>query len=184
MDDSIFFQRQSKRSYTDKPIEEDVMNRLLEKIRWSPSCANKQPWRFVFVSDPAQKLRLAGALAKGNQWALKAPVLIAVCARESDDYTREDDPVVYYQFDCGLGTMGLLLAATHEGLMAHTLAGYDAPKVHEVLNIPDEYHVMCMISLGYQGGMNLLDEDTRKKDESPRTRKELNEIISFDRFEF
>ncbi len=184
MDDSIFLQRQSKRSYTDKPIEEDVMNRLLEKIRWSPSCANKQPWRFIFVSDPAQKLRLAGAMAKGNQWALKAPVLIAVCARESDDYTREDDPVAYYQFDCGLGVMGLLLAATHEGLMAHPMAGYDAPRVHEVLNIPDEYHVMCMISLGYEGGLDLLDEDTRKKDESPRTRKELDEIISFDRFEF
>ena len=172
------------RSYLDRPIEEDVMNRLLEKVRWSPSCANKQPWRFVFVSEPAQHLRLSKALTKGNEWAAKAPVLVAVCAREADDYTREDDPVAYYQFDCGLGVMGLLLAATREGLMAHPMAGYDAAKVHQVLNIPEEYHVMCLISLGYQGGMDLLDEETRKKDEAPRTRKELDEIISFDRFEF
>jgi len=184
VDDSIFFRRQSMRSYLDRPIEEDVMNRLLEKVRWSPSCANKQPWRFVFVSEPAQHLRLSKALTKGNEWAAKAPVLVAVCAREADDYTREDDPVAYYQFDCGLGVMGLLLAATREGLMAHPMAGYDAAKVHQVLNIPEEYHVMCLISLGYQGGMDLLDEETRKKDEAPRTRKELDEIISFDRFEF
>ena len=184
MDDSIFFKRQSKRSYLDKPIEEDVMNRLLEKVRWSPSCSNNQPWRFIFVSEPSQHNRLAGALAKGNEWAAKAPVLIAVCARQSDDATREDDPVMYYQFDCGLGVMGLMLAATHEGLMAHAMAGYDAAKVHEALNIPEEYHVMCMISLGYQGGMELLDEKTRKKDEASRTRKEMNEIIAFDRFDF
>lgn len=184
MDDSIFFKRQSKRSYREKPIEEDVMNRLLAKVQWSPSCANKQPWRFVFVSDPAQHKRLAGALSRGNEWAAKAPVLIAVCARESDDVTRKDDPVKYYQFDSGLGTMGLLLAATHEGLMAHPMAGYDAVKVHEVLDIPEEYHVMCMISLGYQGGMELLDDEARKKDEAPRTRKELNEIVAFDRFDF
>jgi len=184
MDDSIFFRRQSKRSYLDKPIEEDLMNRLLEKVRWSPSCSNNQPWRFVFVSDPAQHLRLTGALPRGNQWAAKAPVLVAVCARQSDDATREDDPVMYYQFDCGLAVMGLLLAATYEGLLAHPFAGYDAVKVHEVLNIPEEYHVMCMIALGYRGGIELLDEATRKKDESPRTRHELDKIVAFDRFEF
>jgi len=184
MDDSIFFKRQSKRSYLDKPIEEDVMNRLLEKVRWSPSNSNNQPWRFIFVSDPAQHKRLTGALPRGNMWAAKAPVLIALCARQSDDATRKDDPVMYYQFDCGLAAMGLLLAATYEGLLAHPFAGYDAVKVHEVLDIPEEYHVMCMIALGYQGGMELLDEHTRKSDEAPRTRKELDEIFAFDRFDF
>ncbi len=184
MSDSIFFKRESKRSYLDKPIDEAVLNRILEKIRWSPSCANKQPWRFVFVSEQEQHAKFVEALAAGNEWAAKAPVLIAVCAKESDDYSRDDDPVKYYQFDCGLATMSLLLAAVDEGLMGHPMAGYDAVKLHTALEIPDEYHVMCAVSLGYPGSLDLLDADMRKKDESPRVRKDLNEIISRDKFAF
>jgi nitroreductase len=68
--------------------------------------------------------------------------------------------------------------------MAHPMAGYDAAKVHEVLDIPEDYHVMCMISLGYEGGVELLDDQTRKKDEAPRKRKDMNEIVAFDKFDF
>ena len=183
-DDSIFFKRQSKRSYIDKPISADTLGRIYEKVRWSPSCANKQPWRFVFVSESGQHAKFVECLAKGNEWAAKAPVLVAVTARESDDVTRSDDPVRYYQFDCGLAVMSLLLAAVDEGLMGHPMAGYDAKKLHEALGIPDEYHVMCAISLGYPGSIDLLDSETRAKDESERTRKPLNEIIATDRFDF
>jgi nitroreductase len=182
MKESLFFKRQSKRSYLPDKIASDVLNRLYERIRWSPSCANKQPWRFIFVTDNTAHGKLAGALAKGNEWATKAPVLIAVCARKSDDYTRDDDPITYYQFDCGLAVMSLLLGAVEEGLMAHPMAGYDAGKAKEALDIPDEYHVICLVSLGYQGPIELLDQVTRRKDEAPRTRLNVDEIIFHDRF--
>lgn len=184
MDDSIFFRRQSKRAYQSRAVPDDVLDRIYEKTRWSPSCDNNQPWRFVFVFDPEQHARFMTALPRGNQWAAAAPVLIAVCARQSDDHTRNDDPVMYYQFDCGLAVMSLLLAATEEGLLAHPMAGFYSVRLHEVLEIPAEYHVMCVIALGYPGSIESLDERTRKKDESPRTRKELREIIAMDRFSF
>ena len=184
MSESLFFKRMSKRAYLGNAIPEDVMQRLYEKIRWSPSCANKQPWRFVFVSDRERHAKFAAALAKGNEWAATAPVLVAVCARESDDYSREDDPVKYYQFDCGLAVMSLLLGAVEEGLMGHPMAGYDAKAVKAALEIPDEYHVICVISLGYPGPIETLDESARKKDESPRTRKAVDEIIARNRFAF
>ncbi|MEW6412064.1 MAG: nitroreductase family protein [Candidatus Zixiibacteriota bacterium] len=184
MQDSIFFKRHSKRAYLDKPIPQDVLDRIFEIIRWTPSCNNNQPWRVIFVRDKAQHERAALALSKGNQWASKAPVIVVMCAREADDYTREDDPVKYYQFDSGMATLSLLLAAVDEGLMGHPMAGYDAFKMKEALGVPDEYHVITVIALGYEGPIDLLDERTRKKDESPRTRKELSEIIAMDRFGF
>ncbi len=182
MNDSLFFRRMSKRSYQDKPIEPDVLNKLYEIIRWSPSCANKQPWRFIFISDPEQHAKAVSALAKGNEWAAQAPVIVVVCAREEDDYSREDNDIKYYQFDCGLATMSLLLGATELGLMAHPMAGWSAPDMQKALSIPDEYDVICVASLGYAGSIDLLDERTRTKDESERTRKEITEIINIDRF--
>jgi glutaredoxin-dependent peroxiredoxin len=184
MNDSVFFKRQSKRSYLDQPVPADTLQRIFEMIRWSPSCANNQPWRFVFVSEQGQHNKVVNALAPGNEWAARAPVLVVVCARESDDFTRKDDPVAYYQFDCGLAVMSLLLAAVEEGLMGHPMAGYDAGKLHAALDIPSEFHVMCLISLGYQGPADLLDSKPRAQDEAPRVRKELKEIITRDRFDF
>jgi len=184
MPDSIFFRRMSKRSYLDKPVSRETLDRIFEKVRWSPSAANHQPWRFVVVTDPTQHGKFVEALSRGNEWAAKAPVLIAVCAREKDDGVRDDDPVKYYQFASGLATMSFLLAAVDEGLMAHPMGGYDAPKLHAALSIPPQYHVMCIVSLGYEGPIELLDERTRKKDEAPRTRKPMAEIVSYDQFGF
>ncbi len=184
MDDSIFYRRKSLRSYLDQPIPQDVLDRVFDKARWSPSPSNHQPWRFVVAKSSESHARFVGSLSRGNEWAAKAPILIAVCSREKDDGVRDDDPVKYYQFATGLATMGLLLAAVDEGLLPHPMAGYDAPKLHAALSIPPEYHIMCIVSLGYQGPIELLDERTRKKDEAPRTRKPISEIVSYDKFDF
>ncbi len=183
MSDNIFFKRKSKRSYLEKPIPTEILNKIKEIIRWSPSCANKQPWRFVFVQNEPTREKFNAALAQGNEWAFKAPLLVALCAKEADDYSRDDDPVKYYQFDSGMACLSLLLGATHEGLMAHPMAGYDSKAVKDALSIPDEYHVQCVISVGYEGILDMLDDRTKAKDETERTRKEISEIISHGKFE-
>lgn len=183
-DDSIFFKRHSKRSFLDKDIPQDILDRLFEIVRWSPSASNNQPWRFVFVRDPERKDGFMKALPRGNQWAAAAPVLVAVCAKKEDSGVREDDPVYYYQFDSGLAVMSLLLGATHLGLMGHAMAGYDAPGIKKALEVPEEYHVICIAAVGYEGPIEQLDERTAQKDAAERTRKPLDEIISIDKFDF
>ncbi len=51
--------RRSIRSYKSDPIPREVMDQLLEALRSAPSAANKQPWKFVVVTDPALKDQLA-----------------------------------------------------------------------------------------------------------------------------
>lgn len=182
--DSIFFLRESKRAYLDKPVEQEKLDDLFEIIRWSPSCSNNQPWRFIFVRDDEQKKKAGEALPRGNQWATNAPILVAVCTHEDFDVQRDDDDVDYSQFDCGLGTMSLLLGAVQVGLMAHPMAGYDSPAMKKALGVPDDWKIMCMVSLGYRGNHDDLDEQTKEKDEGERTRKAVDEIIQFDKFNF
>ena len=184
MSDSILLKRHSGRSYLERAIPQDVLDRILEKIRWSPSCANAQPWRLVFVSDQSQKDKVAEALPRGNQWAAQAPIMVAICGRESDDHSREDNQVKYYQFDCGMACLSLLLAAVEEGLMGHPMAGYDASKMKTALDVPDDYDVICMVALGYEGSVESLDERNAEKEKATRTRKAIEEIIAFDRFSF
>ena len=73
-----------------------------------------------------------------------------------------------------------ILIAVEERLMGHPMAGFSAPKVREALHIPQEYRVICMISLGYPGDMSTLDERTRARDARPRARKPISEIVFHD----
>lgn len=59
--------RRSVRLYSQRPIPDDVMAKVLDALRSAPSACNNQPWQFVLVSDPTLRHQLARA-AKDQQW--------------------------------------------------------------------------------------------------------------------
>ena len=55
--------RREVRSYEGRPIPDDVVRRILDAGRLSGSGGNRQPWRFVLVSEQAQaQAKLADAV--------------------------------------------------------------------------------------------------------------------------
>ena len=77
----------------------------------------------------------------------EANAAIVVCSRADDEKTP------YWQADCGAVTENILLEATHLGIGSCWLGGYPdlekTAKEKEILEIPEEYKVFCVISLGY-----------------------------------
>ena len=43
--------RRTIREYKKDPIPEDVLEKILQAGRWSPSSSNSQPWHFVVIQD-------------------------------------------------------------------------------------------------------------------------------------
>ncbi|HZW36595.1 MAG: nitroreductase family protein [Deltaproteobacteria bacterium] len=167
--------RRSLRAFADRPVEPEKIGQMIEAARWSPSCGNRQPWRFTVVArDDPRRPALEGALTRGNAWAKKAPVLIVSGAR------REDGSVVesreYYLHDTGLATMSLLYRGVDQGLLVHPMAGWKEAPLKEALSMPEDFRPIAVIAVGYPGNTGDLDEETRKKDETPRTRKEIGEV--------
>lgn len=167
--------RRSLRSFSQRPVEPDKVERMLEAARWSPSCANRQPWRFVVVgSDAPSRAALEEALDPGNAWAKRAPVLIVAGAR------REDGSVVesreYFLHDTGLALMSLLYRGVDLGLLLHPMAGWEEAGVRAALGLPADFTPAAVVAVGYPGRTDDLDEATRRKDEKPRTRKPLGEV--------
>lgn len=167
--------RRSLRSFSDRPVEPEKIERMLEAARFAPSCGNMQPWRFVVVerADPSRPA-LEAALDPGNAWAKRAPVLIVAGAR------REDAPVVetreYHHHDTGLATMCLIARGVDQGLLVHPMAGWKEAPLKASLSMPEEVRPISVVAVGYRGKPEELDEATRKKDGKPQTRKELGEI--------
>lgn len=73
--------RWSPRAFTDKAIEKEKLQSIMEAARWSASAFNAQPWRFLIgYKGDENYQKIFNSLIEFNQlWAAKAPVLILNC---------------------------------------------------------------------------------------------------------
>jgi len=138
--------RRAHRSLEPVEITDDLIRDLARHAGLAPSCNNFQPWRFVFVRDPAQLAKMHAALPKSNKWIELASMIVAVFSRAGEDCNIKDR--VYHQFDAGIGTAFLILRATELGLVAHPVGGYDEATIKQALGIPENYQVITLVNVG------------------------------------
>lgn len=173
--------RRARRVLSDRPIEKEKVDALVRSVRLSASCFNNQPWRITLCMGeglPAIK----ECLSKGNAWALKAPLIMAVAARPDDD-CRSSDKRDYFLFSTGLAVGQMELQATELGLIAHPIAGYDPMKVKANLGIPPEFTVITLVNCGYPGSDDSLLSDKQKESEKERPeRKPVGENFFLNRW--
>jgi len=167
--------RRSLRAFSQRPVEPGKIERMLEAARWSPSCANRQPWRFVVVgADDPSRAAVEEALDPGNAWARRAPALIVAGARRADAAVVESRE--YFLLDTGMALMSLLYRGVDLGLLVHPMAGWKEAPLRSALGLPEDFSPAAVVAVGYAGKSDDLDEATRKKDEKPRARKPLGEV--------
>jgi nitroreductase len=139
-------ERRAYRSLSPVEITNDLIEDLALRAQLSPSCFNKQPWKFVFVHGEDNLSALHETLPKGNAWAKDGSLIIAAAAKNEDDCIIKDRE--YYLFDTGMAVAFLMLRATELGLVAHPIAGYDEAKVKELLAVPEDMTVIALIIVG------------------------------------
>lgn len=77
--DLIFREARSHNAWLDKPVDDALLHRLWDLVKWGPTSANCMPARFVFLKSQRSKERLRPALAPGNvEKVMTAPVTTIV----------------------------------------------------------------------------------------------------------
>src|SRR5262245_1371832 len=69
--------RRNVRSYTDEPLKDEELDRILEAGRRAPSAGNSQPWDLVVVTDRAQ-LQDLSAVWQGARHVATSAATIAI----------------------------------------------------------------------------------------------------------
>ena len=171
--------RWSPRAFSAKQVTSDLLLKLLEAARWAASSFNEQPWRFLVATrqDPDAFQKALSCLTAANQeWARHAPVLVLTVVK--DEFSKNGKPNRCAEHDLGLAMGNLSVQATAEGLVLHQMAGIDQDRIREVYGIPDGYHAVTGIAIGYQGDAEQLPEGWTKESElASRTRKPLQETV-------
>jgi nitroreductase len=170
--------RRAYRSLDPVEITDELIKDLAKSASLAPSCFNYQPWKFVFVRDPAVLEEMHATLSRTNAWVRSASMIIAVFSREDDDCKVRGR--VYNNFDTGMATAFLILRATELGLVAHPIAGFREKRVKEILGIPEEMQVITLVNVGRH--TETLNENLTE--EQKLTEKKRPERRPFEKFAF
>ena len=165
--------RRSIRKFQDKPIPKEVMEKIVESGIRAPSSMNRQPWRFVVVSNPdAKKFFVDEAKSElkkflqtdeaKKKWG-DAVSRFMERAESPDDVIFYNAPTIVFviqtkdvgngNFDYGLCTMNILLAA-HASEIGSVPVGLARPMnnssaVRDKLNMKPEENIVIAIPMGY-----------------------------------
>lgn len=140
--------RKSVRRYSERPVEQEKIDKVLEAARLAPSWANKQCWEYVVVKD---KEVLAEIASKGAgslmTWLKKAPVIIVGCANPKQSGTRNG--MDYFLVDMGISMEHIMLQAADLGLGTCWIGWFDEGGMKKVLGVPADHKVVALTPLGY-----------------------------------
>ncbi len=171
----VIEKRRSVRKFMSQPVEKEKIIKIIEAARLSPSASNRQPWRFVVVTDRELLSRVVKeSLGVINRWARSAPLIIVGCSvRKSliSHYIGEAIIGVHYHLiDVAIALEHLVLEAGELGLSTCWIGWFNARRLKRILNIPMAWKIVSLIAVGYAHK----DLEIR-----PRKRLPLEKILTF-----
>ena len=174
----LIVSRQSDRKYSDKTVEKEKLDRIVEAGRMAPSACNAQPWKFIVVTNPQLVHKVADAasakLIGMNSFVAQAPVILVI-VREKPNMSSKVGATIknkdYSLIDIGIATENICLQAKAEGIGSCIIGWFDERRIKKLLDIPKSKRVELIITLGYS-----LSEIREKK------RKPSEEIVSYNKY--
>lgn len=156
-------QRKSVREYSEKRVEKNLVEKIIDAGRVAATARNEQPWEFI-VSYDKGILKKICSMCPNGPFIKDASCLLAVFSKDTK----------YYIEDCSASTQNMLLAIEALGLGACWIAGDKkdyAEEVRKMFDVPEGYKLVSMISIGYP-----------KKKQAPKQKKSVQELTHWEKW--
>ncbi len=179
----VLQERWSPRAFNGQMIATDILQRMFEAARWSPSASNEQPWRFIVgIKGDGTYERLYEHFDEFNRlWTITAPVLIAAIAKTSSN-RHPGKENVFALYDLGQAMAHISFQAASDGLHVHQLAGFDAGAIAKSFEVPEDYRVFTVMAAGYVGDPDQLHPKLKKMELAERVRQDIKDMVFEKRF--
>lgn len=146
----LILNRRTIRKFEQKKITQEMLKKYVNAARLAPSAANRQPLKYAVVHSKEKVnkvfdcVKWAGYLApdynpKENE---RPTAFIAVCVDTNISKSG-------YEMDIGAAVENIVLTALEDGVGACWMGAIDRPKIAEILNLPENLTLSCVVALGY-----------------------------------
>lgn len=161
--------RYSVRSFSNKQIEDEKLNKILEAAKISPTAANQQPQK-IYVLQSEKALRQINSVC---QCIFGAPTVLLIVADEkemwknpfSKNYNTGD-------IDCSIVCTHLMLQAWELGIGSCWVGYFDLAQVEKAMGLPDNEKLVAILPIGYPSANS-------KPSNMHYSRKELSQTVKY-----
>lgn len=184
--DQLFTAARTRNAWADRPVSDDLLHKLYDLTKFGPTAANSTPARFIFVTSPEAKARLAPHMSGANRAkTLQAPVNVIIGmdlafaetlpvlfphAPGAKDWFADPTAARETAFRNGSLQGGyFLLAARALGLDVGPMSGFDAAGVKAAFFAGTAVEPNFIVNLGYGTDENLFPRSPRLAFEAAAT---------------
>lgn len=167
--------RKSIRKFLDREVPIEIIKVILEAGIRAPSGGNRQPWRFIAITD---REKIQGFDPDHHQpWVEKAPAVIVACANPHDTWEKYGEDDLSYIIDTSAAIENMLLAIHGLGLGGVWILDFSKRAVRRILNIPDHWQIISIVPFGYYNDEAVAEHgDKIIKNAEVRPRKPMHEV--------
>jgi 3-hydroxypropanoate dehydrogenase len=179
--DAIFLKARTHNAWLDRQVDDALLHRLYDLLKWGPTAANAQPARLLFLRTRDAKQRLRAALSPGNLDKTMAAPVVAIVAYDTQFHEHlpqvfPHNPTARSWFEGDdkraareasafrNGTLQgayLIVAARALGLDCGPMSGFDAARVDAEFFPDGRFRTNFLCNLGYGDPAALFDRSPR-----------------------
>lgn len=165
--EELYLKRQSTRKYSNKPVDDELLEKICRLAALAPSAKNSQPWKmFAINGAKAKEFAPCVQMFGANKWASGCPAFIVIELDRGKLEERISERFSFGDFsgnDIGLLAAYIVLAAESLGLQTCILGIRDEARIAQFLGEPDGSRFPLVIAMGYAEE----DYPVREKDRKP-----------------
>ncbi len=162
--------RYSCRAYSDRKVEKEKLDMILEAGRVAPTAKNLQPQRLIVVQEKEGFEKLSKAANVYN-----APLAIIVCADKNAAWVRPFDQKQVTDIDASIVTDHMMLEATELGLSTVWICYFKPDVIRAEFELPDNLVPVNILAIGYGAG------EPKSPERFDEARKPLCETVFFEK---
>jgi len=162
--------RYSVRKYSDKKVEAEKLDRILQAAHVAPTAANRQPVHLIAV----QSREGLEKIGKGAN-IYSAPLAVIVCADHHKAWVRPYDKKHTCDIDAAILTDHMMLEAAELGLGSVWICYFQPDVIRKEFALPDNLEPINILAIGYADG------EAADPERHLQTRIPVGELVSYEK---
>ncbi|MHC1681426.1 MAG: nitroreductase family protein [Clostridiaceae bacterium] len=160
--------RYTVRSYSDKNLEQEKLDKILEAGRWAPTAVNYQPQRIIVLNNDDTLLKVKEFTTFGYKeeyakltkecvddektkmsYHYNARTALLVCYDNEVCWKHPENGASSGEVDATIVTTHMMLEAAAIGVGSSWISYFDKEKAKKLLDLPENIEPLVLLLLGY-----------------------------------
>ena len=167
----VITKRFSVRKFINKPIEKEIIDKIIKAGHIAPTGCNFQPQRILVIESEEG----ISKLKECTRCHFDAPCAMLVCYNKNETWKRPYDEKESAPVDAAIVTTHMMLAATNEGIGTCWVMHFNPEKIKISFEIPDNFVPLALLVMGYP-------DPSCEPLELHSKKRPLNEIVYYNNF--